>query len=178
MPRCCLQLLFLCRIATIASCQRSQKRATLKQTIKCNRSKRYKPEKQNTAIVYNGNGFSFLFLSIYFAIFFSNWKPWGRRDGGKGKRKGNKENNALATYDDDNGEKWKTLILIDAILMAKRWGNLKLYDSLCWFNAVAVAAKWEIRSVYARFKASLITIWAAGWEAKKYIASGRQRQNG
>lgn len=24
---------------------------------------------------------------------------------GKGKRKGNKENNALATYDDDNGER-------------------------------------------------------------------------
>lgn len=72
---------------------------------------------------------------------------------GKGKAENGKEiKKIMRLQDDDNGEKWKTVILIDAILMAKRWGNLKLYDSLCWFNAVA-AAKWEIRSVYARFKA-------------------------
>lgn len=122
--------------------------------------------------------FFLLFLSIYFAIFFSNLVGEGRE-----KRKGNKENNTLAARRHKREAKWKTVILIDAILMAKRWGNLKLFDSLCWFNSVAIAiaiAKWEIRSVYARFKASLITIWAAEWESKKrktHIASYRQRQS-
>lgn len=36
--------------------QKMKEEKTLKQTIKCNRSKRYKPEKRNVAL-YNGNGF-------------------------------------------------------------------------------------------------------------------------